>query len=56
MLFRSLDVPLTDGAGIAWLYRNGDVVSRRDDETSAHMSVRLGEADLGRFRSRQILN
>jgi len=51
-----LDVPLTDGAGIAWLYRHGDVISRRDDETSAHMSVRLGEADLGRFRSRQILN
>ena len=55
-LLVDLDVPLTDGAGIAWLYRNGDVVSRRDDETSAHMSVRLGEADLGRFRSRQILN
>ncbi len=51
-----LDVPLTDGAGIAWLYSHGDVVSRRDDETSAHMSVRLDEADLGRFRSRQTLN
>jgi GTP-binding protein HflX len=51
-----LDVPLTDGAGIAWLYSHGDVVSRRDDDTSAHMSVRLDEADLGRFRSRQTLN
>jgi GTPase len=49
-----LDVPLTDGAAIAWLYRHGDVVSRRDDEESAHISVRLAEADLGRFRSRQI--
>jgi len=49
-----LNVPLTDGAAIAWLYRNGDVVSRRDDEERAHLSVRLADADLGRFRSRQI--
>jgi GTP-binding protein HflX len=49
-----LNVPLTDGAAIAWLYQNGDVVSRRDDEERAHLSVRLADADLGRFRSRQI--
>ena len=49
-----LNVPLTDGAAIAWLYRNGDVVSRRDDEERAHLSVRLADADLGRFRSRQM--
>ena len=49
-----LAVPLTDGAGIAWLYRHGEVVDRRDDEESAHISVRLAEADLGRFRSRQL--
>src|SRR5579885_1143294 len=49
-----LNVPLTDGPAIAWLYRNGDVVSRRDDEELAHLSVRLADADLGRFRSRQI--
>jgi GTP-binding protein HflX len=49
-----LAVPLTDGAGIAWLYRHGEVVGRRDDEESAHISVRLAEADIGRFRSRQI--
>jgi GTP-binding protein HflX len=49
-----LNVPLSDGAAIAWLYQNGDVVSRRDDEERAHLSVRLAEADLGRFRSRQI--
>jgi GTP-binding protein HflX len=50
----NLNVPLSDGAAIAWLYRNGDVVTRRDDEERAHFSVRLAEADLGRFRSRQI--
>jgi len=49
-----LNVPLTDGAAIAWLYQNGDVVSRRDDEERAHFSVRLADADLGRFRGRQI--
>jgi GTP-binding protein HflX len=49
-----LNVPLSDGAAIAWLYQNGDVVSRRDDEERAHLSVRLADADLGRFRSRQI--
>ncbi|HXP75540.1 MAG TPA: GTPase HflX [Stellaceae bacterium] len=49
-----LNVPLSDGAAIAWLYRNGDVVSRRDDEELAYLSVRLDDADLGRFRSRQI--
>ena len=49
-----LNVPLSDGAAIAWLYQNGDVISRRDDEERAHLSVRLADADLGRFRSRQI--
>jgi GTP-binding protein HflX len=49
-----LNVPLSDGAAIAWLYQNGDVVSRRDDEERAHLSVRLADADLGRFRSRKI--
>ncbi len=45
-----LDVPLTDGAAIAWLYRHGEVVERRDDEGHAHVEVRLSDADLGRFR------
>jgi GTP-binding protein HflX len=47
-----LRVPLADGAALAWIYANGEVLSRRDDESVAHMAVRLSEADLGRFRSR----
>jgi GTP-binding protein HflX len=47
-----LDVPVSDGAALAWLYRHGDVVSRRDDESEAHLDVRLSDADLGRFRNR----
>jgi GTP-binding protein HflX len=45
-----LDVPLSDGAAIAWLYRHGEVVERADDERHAHVGVRLSDADLGRFR------
>ncbi len=47
-----LDVPVSDGAALAWLYRHGEVVSRSDDEREAHLSVRLSHADLGRFRRR----
>jgi GTP-binding protein HflX len=49
-----LDVPVSDGAALAWLYRHGEVVTRRDDEREAHLAVRLSEADLGRFRSRRL--
>ncbi|HEY1503700.1 MAG TPA: GTPase HflX [Stellaceae bacterium] len=49
-----LDVPLSDGAAIAWLYSHGEVVERDDDERHAHMTVRLSEADLGRFQTRQV--
>ncbi|HXZ00071.1 MAG TPA: GTPase HflX [Stellaceae bacterium] len=48
-----LDVPVSDGAALAWLYRHGEVVSRRDDEREAHVDVRLSAADLERFRSRR---
>lgn len=44
-----VDVPLTDGAAIAWLYSHGEVVQRQDDELSAHLSVRLDVADVARF-------
>jgi GTPase len=48
-----LDVPVSDGAALAWLYRHGEVVSRSDDEREAHLAVRLSDADLGRFRNRR---
>ncbi len=47
-----LDVPNSDGAGLAWLYAHGEVLRRVDDEVSAHVAVRLSPADLGRFRRR----
>jgi GTP-binding protein HflX len=49
-----LDVPVADGAALAWLYEHGEVVSRHDDESESHVAVRLSAADLGRFKSRKL--
>jgi GTP-binding protein HflX len=51
-----LDVPLSDGKTLAWIYQHGEVLGRRDDSEAAHLSVRLSEADLGRLRHRQRLH
>ena len=51
-----LDVPLSDGRTLAWIYAHGEVLGRRDDAEAAHLSVRLTEADLGRLRHRQRLH
>ncbi|HTV87638.1 MAG TPA: GTPase HflX [Stellaceae bacterium] len=51
-----LDVPLSDGKTLAWIYAHGEVLGRRDDSEAAHLSVRLSEADLGRLRHRQRLH
>jgi len=48
-----LTLPLSDGAGIAWLYSHGEVVARRDDDSNAFMRVRLDAADAQRYRQRQ---
>jgi GTPase len=48
-----LDVPLSDGKTLAWIYAHGEVLGRRDDGEAAHLSVRLSDADLGRLRHRQ---
>ncbi len=51
-----LDIPLTDGKTLAWIYRHGDVLGRRDDAEAAHLSVRLSEADIARLRHQQRLH
>jgi GTP-binding protein HflX len=38
-----------DGARLAWLYAHGEVVGRQDDESVAHVTVRLLPADRARF-------
>ena len=51
-----LDIPLTDGKTLAWVYRHGEVLGRRDDNDAAHLSVRLSEADIARLRHQQRLH
>jgi GTP-binding protein HflX len=51
-----LDVPLTDGKTLAWIYDRGEVLGRRDDDEAAHLSVRLSEEDISRLRHRQRLH
>jgi GTP-binding protein HflX len=47
-----VDVSLADGAGIAWIYRHGEVLAREDDEEMAHLVVNMSSADLDRFAAR----
>lgn len=49
----SIDLPLADGASIAWLYRHGEVLERRDDDETAHLLINMGQEDLARFHARQ---
>ena len=45
-----LDLSAGEGEALAWLYRNGRVVERSEDEYGAlHLSVRLDAQALGRF-------
>jgi GTP-binding protein HflX len=49
---REVTVPLSDGATIAWLYRNGDVRSRHDEGEVAHLTVSLDPAAIAQFERR----
>jgi GTP-binding protein HflX len=49
-----LDVPLTDGKTLAWIYQRGEVLGRRDDDEAAHISARLPEEDIARLRRRRL--
>ncbi len=51
-----LDIPLSDGKTLAWVYRHGEVLGRRDDSEAAHLSVRLSEPDIARLRHQQRLH
>ncbi|OIQ85317.1 GTPase HflX [mine drainage metagenome] len=45
-----LELPLSDGATLAWLYRNGDILSREDGEATLTLRVRLDAANAARLR------
>jgi len=47
-----LDLPASDGATMAWLYANGEVLERRDEDEIVHMRVSLDPADAARLKAR----
>lgn len=48
----NIELPSSDGATLAWLYRNGEVVEREDSETGIHLTVRLTPAKAGQLAQR----
>ncbi len=48
----ALDVDLSDGEALAWLYRRGEVIAREDEDLTAHLQVRLKPEDRARFEER----
>jgi GTP-binding protein HflX len=50
----AVDVDLADGASLSWLYANGQVLSRQDDqEGRAHLRVAIEPVHLARFADRE---
>jgi GTP-binding protein HflX len=45
-----VDIPVSDGAKIAWAYRHGEVLERRDDEAYVHLRLRLSATDKAKFQ------
>jgi GTPase len=45
----SMEIPVTDGARLAWVYRHGEVLHREDTDTHVRLQLRLSEADKARF-------
>ena len=45
-----IDIPVGEGAALAWLYRHGRIISRRDTESGEiSLAVSLTEQALGQF-------
>lgn len=44
-------IPPDQGAALAWLYRAGEVLERKDGDEFSFVRVRLDEADIARFQS-----
>jgi GTP-binding protein HflX len=49
LLVMEVEIPVADGARLAWLYRHGEVLAREDDERMMHLKVRLSPADQAKF-------
>jgi GTPase len=44
-----VEIPVTDGARLAWVYRHGEVLHRHDNEMQVTLQVRMSAADKARF-------
>lgn len=51
-LVYEIEMPLAQGAALAWLYGHGKIVERQDKRTKTHLKVALDEAGFGRFISK----
>lgn len=47
----SADIPVSDGAALAYLYRAGEVLERVDGETECRLRVRMDPADVQKFNN-----
>ena len=45
----TVEIPVSDGARIAWAYRHAEVITRHDSETHVRLQLRLSPADKARF-------
>lgn len=50
MVEATLELPVTDGAALAWLYEHGEVLERTEREDGIALHVRLFPADRARFK------
>lgn len=46
-----LDIPVAEGAALAYLYRVGEVLERHDADQICHVRVRLDPADAAKFKN-----
>ena len=48
----AIDLPITDGAALSWLYAHGKVIEKHDTKTKTRLKVELSAANYGRYQSR----
>ena len=51
----TIDIKLrhAEGAHVAWLYKHGEVLDRREDERYCYLRVRLDPGDVARFERKR---
>jgi GTPase len=54
MVVAGYDIPVNDGAQLAWLYGHGEVIGRQDTDEAIHVTVRLSPDDRARFERQHL--